>query len=461
MIGRVVRRWFLVMALVVGAAIPAAAQNYEILEERLDADRHGYTVMRVWGSHYDMGYGMGVALADDIMTLWSDILADYGYLYDVGRNLTEQTAWLPEEIEDELAGIVDGVKSVLPEADFDVVDLKMANILSSDLAYYGGCRAHACWGSFVAAPVKTLATRRLDFSTPFPSALHHVLCAWDPDDGSVRWVNMGWPGMVTAVTAVNAYGTQVSTHDFGGASIFEGVVPRVVATRYVLTGMGAIPVGEHLEWARSELDAIDVATSSFLNYFAPEGLGGVFTCAQGGSCGQLRVPQDDYFSGEVLITTNSQTTGHQVPAGGQFMHDYYEEGSPKDLEGHFELMGSSGLHLVSVAYRGYEDMTILAHGRGRSDFIRVEWNELFGDGPQDGGPVDGGTADGGPVDGGVGDAGQGDEGSGDDDGNGDGDANGEDEGGGCGCGNGRAGGPAVAGLLVLLLLGWWARRVRC
>lgn len=458
----------LVAVLWAGLVAPAAAQHHEILDQRLDANRQGYTVIRVWGTHYEMGHGMGVALAEDIVTLWNDVLEDYGHLYDLGRNLTEQTAWLPAEIEDELAGIVDGVKSVVPEADFDVVDLKMANILSSDLAYFSGCRSHACWGSRVSSPVKTLATRRLDFGTPFPSALHHVLCAWDPADGSVRWVNMGWPGMVTVVTAVNAYGTQVSTHDFGGASIFEGVVPRVVATRYVLTGMGDVPLDEHLDWAQTELDAVDVATGSFLNYFAPEGLGGVFTCAQGGPCGQLRLPREDYFSGEVLITTNSQTDGHQVPGGGQFMHDYYEQEGPKDLDGHFELMGTTGLHLVSVAYRGYEDMTILAHGRGREDFIRVEWSELFADHPQDGGPVDGGPADGGPADAGPADAGPADGGPVDagtedggtpDAGPADEDNGEEDDEGSCGCASGGPG-PAAGFALLVLCLGAGRSRMR-
>ncbi len=389
--GRACSRFFgLLLALQLVAALPAATQNYEFIERRLDENRYGYDVLHVWGSHYEMGYGMGVALAEDIVTLWQEVQADYGDLLPLGRSLTERTTWLPTEIEDELQGIVDGVRAQIPGAELDVLDLKVLNILSSDLAYYHGCRAHACWGEFVAAPVKLLASRRLDFQTPFPSAHHHVLCAWDPDDGSPRWVNLGWPGMVTAVTAVNAHGTQVSTHDFGSAEMAEGVVPRVVATRHVLTGMGDRPPAEHLQWARGELDAMEVATSSFLNYFAPAGQAGVFTCGEGGPCGQLRRPQDDYFGGQVIITTNSQTDGHQVPGGGQFMHDYYAAGGPKDLDSHFALMGTSGLHLMTVAYRGPEDMTLRIHGRGAGEPLEIEWSALFSGRPGDG---DGGTDD--------------------------------------------------------------------
>ncbi|MBN2494685.1 MAG: hypothetical protein JXR96_08860 [Deltaproteobacteria bacterium] len=429
-------------------ALPVQAQNVEIIDQRLDADRHGYSVIRVWGSHYEMGYGMGHALAGDIVQIWDEMMDEYAQYYAQGRALTEMTRWIPEGIEDELEGLVDGVRAVVPEADFDATDLKMANIVASDLAYYNGCRSHSCWGQFVAAPVKTLSTRRLDFGTPFPMALHHVMCAWDPDDG-VRWVNMSWPGMVTVVSAVNAHGTQVSTHDYGMASIFQDAVPRVVATRHVLSAVGDRPVDEHLNWAQQELDGMDVATSSFLNYFVPEGLGGVFTCARGGSCGALRTPQTDYFGGDVLMTTNSQTDGHSTPSGGSFMADYYEAGGIKDLQGHFDLMGTGGLHLLSVEYRGVEDMTLLAHGRGRSDFIRIDWDELF---TPDVGP-DGGQTDAGQDDAGQDDAGQTD--AGQDAGIGPADSD-EPGNGGCGCAQGQA--PPAAALILIAMLAFALRR---
>jgi len=232
-------------------------------------------------------------------------------------------------------------------------------------------------------------------------ALHHVLCAWDPDDGSIRWVNMAWPGYVAVVTGINAKGTLVSLHDYGSDFVpSNGAVARCVATRYVLTGMNDQPLEDDLSWAEGELSNMTVATGTFINYYAPEGYGGVFTCSSGGSCGSARIPQSEYMGAEVLITTNNQTDGTDVPGGGGFMDDYYQAGAPKDLAGHFDLMGTSGLHLMSVEYRGEENMTIWAHGRGRADRIEVEWSDLFSDVYPDGGPVDAGV-DGGPADAGV------------------------------------------------------------
>ncbi|MBW1871123.1 MAG: hypothetical protein JRJ19_03610, partial [Deltaproteobacteria bacterium] len=222
----------------------------------------------------------------------------------------------------------------------------------------------------------------------------HVLCAWDPDDGSSRWVNMAWPGYVAVVTGINAKGTLVSLHDYNSSFVTEeGAVCRCVATRYVLTGMNDQPVEDDLSWAEGELSNMTIATGTFINYYAPEGHGGVFTCSPGGSCGSARTPQSEYMNAEVLITTNSQTDGTGVPSGGEFMDDYYQVGAPKDLAGHFDLMETDGLHLVSLEYRGEEDMTIWAHGRGRADRIEIEWSDLFPNVYPDGGQPDGGTVE--------------------------------------------------------------------
>ncbi len=59
------------------------------------------------------------------------------------------------------------------------------------------------------------------------------------------------------------------------------------------------------------------------------------------------------------------------------MDDFYKASKPKDLKSHFEVMGKTGLHLMSVAYRGEQDMTIWINGRGRDDRLELEWSELF------------------------------------------------------------------------------------
>jgi len=423
------------------------AQNYEILHQELDNRRTGITVMRVWGSGYEMGYGKGVALAEDIYKGVEEIKAYAGSNYVTLRYSLSNAAWLPEGTEDEIEGMVAGVKSVLPDAELDDVDIKITNTFG-DWGY--ACRSHSSWGNYADSSFKTISTRRLDFSAPFEVAKHHVLCAWDPEDGSARWVNFSPPGYVAVITAVNEYGTMVSLHDYQSwASTDPGLLPRCMATRLVLTEMEPeLPVNEHLSWATQQLGAVQVVTGTFINYYVPEGEAGVFTCPAGGSCGEPRVPRDEFFSGEVIMTTNQQTDGTSAPPDDSFMEAYYLEGGEKDLESHYSLMGHNGLHLMSVGYRGEGDMLIWAEGRdsnGVTDRVEIEWNELFSGennedpdaGVSDGGLVHDGSVDGAVVDGDVEEPGN----------------NGGD--GGCGCRTLQQGkNGEVAGVWFLLLLGF-------
>jgi MYXO-CTERM domain-containing protein len=368
-------------------AVPAAAQNYAILDERLDGQRHGYTVMRVWGTPYEMGFALGASMADDIVAGVTEVKTGQGSNYSLLRAGMTLAVWTSPGVSDEIDGIVAGVLSVRPAAGIDATDVKVINTYG-DWAY--ACRSHLAWGRYVTAPVKTLATRRLDFGTPFTMALHHVVVARDPSDGSPRWVNVAWPGFVTVATGVNVHGTLASLHDYNSSMTANaGVVSRGIASRHVLANVTGDDLDAHLAWAQAQLGAMNVATSTFINFYAPEGHAGVFTCASGGPCGAPRRPQSDFFSGEVLLTANTQTDGHSAPSDDSFMHQYYEAGYPKDLASHFGLMGTSGLHVVSVAYRGKADMTIWVNGRGRTDRLELEWSALYaGSTATDGGVAD-------------------------------------------------------------------------
>jgi uncharacterized protein (TIGR03382 family) len=439
----------LLALLLTGWALPAAAQNYAILHQDLDSSRHGYTVMRVWGTAHEMGFALGAALADDIVGGISEIRTTQASNYALLRTGMALASWTSPGVSDEIDGIVAGVLSVRPAAGIDATDVKVANTYG-DWAY--ACRSHIAWGRYVTAPVKTLATRRLDFGTPFDMALHHLVVARDPADGSPRWVNVAWPGFVTVATGVNVHGTLASLHDYNSSMTANaGVVSRGIASRHVLANVTGDDLDAHLAWAQAQLGAMNVATGTFINFYAPEGHAGVFTCASGGPCGAPRRPQGDFLHGEAMLTTNAQTDGHSAPADDSFMEDYYLAGYPKDLASHFTVMGSGGLHVVSVAYRGKGDMTIWVNGRGRADRLELEWSDLYaGSTAADGGVADASPGDGaghadGPAPGdaaGAHDALPGDGPAASDGGTGGG-------GGSCGCSaSGEAGVAALAGLLL-------------
>jgi hypothetical protein len=161
----------------------AAAQNGVILDQQLDASNRGYTVLRVWGSHYQMGYAQASLLGDYIVNGVAELKDLIGEPdYTSLRLLMSVSVWKPPEIEDELDGIVASLAVTHPLAAVDKLDLKVGNSYG-DYSY--ACRSHICWGRYVAAPIKTLATRRLDFGSPTPTSNHHVL----------RLAAMGQPGL--------------------------------------------------------------------------------------------------------------------------------------------------------------------------------------------------------------------------------------------------------------------------
>ena len=361
---------------------PAAARagtKGKIIKQELSSAGEGYTILSVWGSHYDMGYAQGTLMHKSILLGAKEIKTVLGSLYPTARTAVQGTVWKPAEVEKEMDGIMAGIKAKDPSTTYDKVDLKLAATYS-DWSYIA-CRAHSAWGSYVKAPVKTLSTRRLDYNVPssLTSVKHHVLIARAPT-GGVRWVSLAWPGIVSAVTGVNEFGTQASLHDYNSSFALGAHMPRSVAVRWSLTMVKGLPVKDHLSFVHKAFQAQSVSTTTFINYYVPEGQGGVFTFAKGKTCDKLRTPQKEYFNGEVITTTNTETDGKSTQSDDKFMAGYYKAGGTKTLESHYKLMGHTGMHLLSVAYRGKGDMTLWAEGRlslGVTPTIKMEWSSLF------------------------------------------------------------------------------------
>ncbi|MHC4751832.1 MAG: C45 family peptidase [Planctomycetota bacterium] len=365
------------------------AANVEVVDQELNLNGQGYTVLRVWGSYYEMGYAHASVLGDYIVDGVNQTKAILGTgAYEGMRQVMAQAIWMPSTIENELDGMVDSLASTHPEAGIDKLALKVFNTLG-DWAY--ACRSHMCWGRYVSAPIKTLATRRLDFGTLPDAYNHHMLCALDPNDGSPRWLNLAIPGFVVVATGLNEYGTIVSSHDYQSqiTDRAAGRMSRLVAFRHALTFATDPDVSTHLDTVFVELQNYEIMTASFLNYYAPEGLGGVMVCNPNRADADfyyLRRPQPSWYHGEAVITTNDWTDGTFTPADEDFGADaYYNDESPKTQESHWDLLASSGgswnYQMLSVAYRGRENMTIWADGRldgiGRTPRFEYEWSELF------------------------------------------------------------------------------------
>ncbi len=363
-------------------AMPAAAQNGVLLDQQLDGEGKGYSVIHVWGTHQEMGFAHASLLADEIVDAVDFFRMMLGSDYADLRVVMATSDWQPAEMVDELQGMMDALAIAHPAAAVDLTDLKILNSFS-DWGWGWACRSHACWGGMVKPGVEMLATRLLGIGTPFPALNHHVICAWEPDDGSPWWINVAWPGYVTVITAVNEYGSQLSLHDYDvSGTLGSSPMPRSVAARLLLTHPDGPDIANHLDEGFAVLQTCEAWISSFINYFSPGGHGGVITCTTDLGYSELREPQAVYFNGEVLVTSNEWTDGSFTPGGAWFMEAYYNQGGPKDLADHWDSMPDQGnpLHLVSTEFRGGRDMTLWFEGRldpGGTGRLEWEWDDLF------------------------------------------------------------------------------------
>ncbi len=382
------------MALTVATPARVLGVNGEILQQQVTSGK-GYTVVRVWGSHYDMGYAFGWLMHAETVGFVSIVKTTFNGMITNGYNMVRDyvaanTVWAPAGIEQEMNGIVAALAIQEPNAAVDVIDLKVLNSLG-DLGYLSiGCRSHTCWGHYVNDPIKTISTRRADLgSTPIPtSALyHHVLSIWLPTDGGVAWANLGGAGAVVLGTGVNELGTAASIHDYNSSSglPFTPWLPRTAACRYIQTLLTDDDLSTDANEVYAALRNYDIGTGGFINYFAPQGYGAVIGCRRTTrpTVYNLRKPQSSYFSGHVMITSNAWTDGTYTPSGGEFMATYYQNldsaGQKATMLTHWNVMGTSGFHQLTVGYRGRGDMTLWFDGTinpGRTPRVELEWANL-------------------------------------------------------------------------------------
>ena len=375
------------------APVMGHAFNGTILQQDLDTSGTGYTVMKVWGTYYEMGYAHGHLLGNQVDEMVTSFKKYVGLTYNLLKSQISNT-FFPADMIDEINGIVAGVKEVVPGSAITREDLMVLNTFG-DWGYSPACRSHSCWGSYVSSSVKTLSTRRTDYSSSQVSELldfiNIVLCTYEPSDSSkVRWVNLSMPGIIVSATSVNEYGTIVSIHDSpasgGSHATGPNVITRSVALRFMMN-IKNLPadISQQTDFVYNALQSYVPWTGSFLNYFAPMGNAGVISCSANQGFYKLRKPKQSYFDGEVIITSNQYTDGNSAPSDATFFNSYYSGSKPKTLADHWGLLDSvsslEGAQQFSVEYRDRANMTIWARGRllgtATTPIIKLEWSELF------------------------------------------------------------------------------------
>jgi len=368
--------------------LPVSAQDPvqgEILKQELVSGQ-GITVLHVWGSHYEMGYAHGVLMADWIELAYTQMRTTFAAYWPQIRTRVCGWTFLPPAAMTEFQGILDGVRVVHPATTMDLIDIE-ACCTFGDWSYSMACRSTSCWADWVEPPFTTLSARKLQFITLPPQITqqwHHVICAWEPDDGTPAYVNFGFAGYASSVTGVNEYGTLASLHDWNSASgtNWPDALPRTLACRWILTmDLGADPL-THLQTAFDALQPYHAATGGFINYYVPDGGAGVIKSSKNLGFYAIRRPRPEYMNGQSISTNNSDIDG---TTGIEPWHAYYQTLSPPTacatMEGLWATaFQSTDMHIVAIGCRGRRDMVIWFSGRVQSGMggrVEFEWDDLF------------------------------------------------------------------------------------
>ena len=204
-------------------------------------DDHGYRVLHVKGTPYEMGYQQGALLR-------SDIRENVHYLFDVkGKELKVELAgvkvldpkrviagivatqkkYVPQRFFDEMQGIADG-------AGMDVRDVVIANFIP-ELFH---CSGFALGGS-ATMDGKVYHGRVLDYGCDWRLQEHAVLTVAQPE-GKIPFVNVTYAGFIGSVTGMNA--EKISVGEMGGKGLghWDGV-PMAFLMRMVLEEALTLP----------------------------------------------------------------------------------------------------------------------------------------------------------------------------------------------------------------------------
>ena len=188
----------------------------------------GIPVLRVWGTPHERGYAQGFLLAETTARLVDAFLAG-GRLGESAEEYEQQV--LPRlsrmkidpEIEAELRGLLAGFEARLGgplEVPFLGRALRYDDLVAvnstSDLRR-SGCSSFAGWGRMT-KDGHTVAGRNMDWpEVPAMIETQMILVnVPSPDSGKLGWVAVTWPAYLGCVTAMNAEGVTVATHDAPG-----------------------------------------------------------------------------------------------------------------------------------------------------------------------------------------------------------------------------------------------------
>jgi hypothetical protein len=194
----------------------------------------GFLIPVLTGSHREMGAQYG-ALMKDAMEQAFDVIMKPGF--DSGKISDDDAmTWTQRALttfstrnKEYYAGMAEG--SGWPIEKVGILDqFTDFGEYQADLHASVGCTSIFAWGAS-STDGNMYIGRNMDWSAAF-NTFPQVLTVLNPIDGSYRYANLGWPGMINVFTGVNEHGVYMDLHDgtsMGGSVLFEDRAPFLPA----------------------------------------------------------------------------------------------------------------------------------------------------------------------------------------------------------------------------------------
>jgi hypothetical protein len=304
------KKAMMALGILLAFSLPAAvhAQTGQVKGELTFID--GKPVLRVWGTHYEMGYAHGYLLAPEIVAMLED--------YMLGRLLDRQNYWrtrnllnwytrIPQAYRQEMQGVYDGMVDALGKEAlysetiddyFEPVDLLAFNMIPEIFRLYFSsqnfsakpaelCSSISGWEEGT-ADGNLIFARNLDFGEPGDLLeASTLIIAYEHRESRTRqksWVSIAWPGYLGCLTGMNENGIgaglnlgneQPSLNQllFNLAGIYIGLpfyyTSTAFALRQVVENSPSLLFPDPIGAFRTTLGIINIAGSFDIHLFSP------------------------------------------------------------------------------------------------------------------------------------------------------------------------------------------------
>ena len=257
-------------------------------------DANGFLVPVLTGSGHEMGKQYGSLMGEHMQKAY-DVLVEPavkgGTLTEDDAGTWTERAYTTASTRNRLfyEGMAEGAGWPIEKVVF-LDQLMEYGVYQSKVHSFAGCTSIFAWGDHSTDGGMYIG-RNMDWSPTF-SEFPTVLTVRKPTDGSYRYATCGWPGMLTAFTALNEHGVYLDIHD--GTSMGGSVV--YIDRPSILNALSdMVAESASLEAVIRRLNGAAISASMILN-IADESNAASMECSSLAG-NRVRLPEEDFLVG--------------------------------------------------------------------------------------------------------------------------------------------------------------------